>query len=114
MNEVAIAIISGLLGGIIGPVVYDEYRQWRRERSWAMPRKKLLKELLGASDFRSLETLSRVSGTSPDDCRTLLIELNARGSLLEDGREGWTLQPIGTKVPERSLGMADTKNDESK
>jgi len=41
-------------------------------------------------DGRSFETLSRVTGTTPDDCHRLLIELEARGFTVADGRIGWT------------------------
>lgn len=41
-------------------------------------------------DGRSLETLSKVTGSNPEDCRRLLVELKARGFTMADEREGWT------------------------
>ena len=38
-----------------------------------------------------METLSRVTGTPPDECRRLLIEIEARGVKLEGDVEGWAL-----------------------
>jgi hypothetical protein len=107
MNDFLIAVVGGLVGAAISPILLDEYRTWRRERSWADPRKKLLLELLNNESkiFRTLETLTRVTGTSPDECRTLLISLGARGALLRDRKEGWALisrAPFGTRKPEEA------------
>ena len=41
--------------------------------------------------MRSIETLCRASGTNPDECRRLLIEIKARGIRLKGNREGWVL-----------------------
>jgi hypothetical protein len=43
------------------------------------------------NDGRSLETLSRVTGTTSDECRRLLIEIEARGVTFADEKEGWAL-----------------------
>ncbi|WP_155773870.1 hypothetical protein [Rhodovulum sp. MB263] len=95
-SELFIAILGGLIGGVVAPIVLEEYRTWKRERKWAAPRKKKLSELLNRQNFRTLEMLCLVSGTTPEECRTLLVELGARGSLLKGGKEGWTLHPIGS------------------
>lgn len=72
------------------------------------PRKELLKKLLEdpKHEMRSIETLCRVSGTQPEDCRKLLIEIEARGIRLKDNREGWVLlsrKPL-SEIPE---GLAE-------
>lgn len=41
-------------------------------------------------DGRYLDTLCIFTGTSPEECRGLLIEIEARGIRLEKG-EGWVL-----------------------
>lgn len=100
MTEPWAIVFGAILGGVISPIIVDLFRTWNRDRRWAKPRKKLLKELLEKKDFRTIKTLSRVSGTSPEECRTLLIELGARGALLRGDVEGWTLRPIGTEKPD--------------
>jgi hypothetical protein len=49
--------------------------------------------MLGDPDFeiRSLSQLSRVTGTSEEECRRLLIEIGARGVSMAGGEEGWAL-----------------------
>ncbi|MBZ5568688.1 MAG: hypothetical protein LAN64_12670 [Acidobacteriia bacterium] len=103
--ELWTAIIGGMVGGVLGvvgtiltsyygPRKLEEWRERRLEERINGPRKRLLKKLLADSrytDGRKIETLARVSGTSPDECRRLLIELDARGVLLADGSEGWAL-----------------------
>jgi hypothetical protein len=98
-NEFTVAIIAGLVGGVISPIIYSEYQAWRRERSWARPRKKRLKALLSdkklaASGFRSLDRLCLETGMEKEDCRSLLIEIDARGGQMKvksETVEGWTL-----------------------
>ncbi len=41
--------------------------------------------------MRSIETLCRASGTTAEECRRLLIEIEARGVRLKGNREGWVL-----------------------
>ena len=92
MDDILKVILGGVIGGILSPILLEEYRTWRRERSWKTPRKDLLRRLLsGNLTFRTLDTLSRTIGATPDDCRNLLIEIGARGALLPDGREAWAL-----------------------
>lgn len=104
-TEVWIAIAGGMVGGFLGvlgtilssyygPRKLEEWRERRLEERINGPRKRLLKKLLDDprfADGRRLETLSRVSGTTADECRRLLIELDARGVMLADGSEGWAL-----------------------
>jgi hypothetical protein len=45
-------------------------------------------------DGRYVDTLRVVTGTTPEECRTLLIQVGARGVTLapkEGGTEGWAL-----------------------
>ncbi len=100
MSDASIAaIIGGLIGGclgVIGTLLSSYYgpRQlevWRENRT-SEPRKKLLKKMLDNPNFpngRSLETLSKVTGTTAEECRRLLVELDTRGFTMGDGREGW-------------------------
>lgn len=101
-SEFAYAVVGGLLGGILGvvgtlvssyygPRKFEEWREKRLEDRLNGPRKCLLKKLLEDPRFangRSLDTLSRVTGTTPEDCRCLLIEIEARGVAFTDGKEG--------------------------
>jgi hypothetical protein len=103
--ELSVAIIGGLIGGVLGaagtlitsyygPRKFEEWRENRLEERLNGPRKRLLKEMLEDTRFadgRSLETLSRVTGTSLDECRRLLIEIAARGITLAGNKEGWAL-----------------------
>ncbi|MBK7362124.1 MAG: hypothetical protein IPJ01_07465 [Micavibrio sp.] len=57
-------------------------------------RKKRLKKLLQDSRFltgRKLETLTLKIGTTPEECRKLLLEMGAKGIFLKGNIEGWTL-----------------------
>jgi hypothetical protein len=57
------------------------------------PRKRLLTQLLSDPAYREgryLDTLCIYTGTSPEECRGLLIEIEARGIRLSKG-EGWVL-----------------------
>jgi len=98
-NEIAIAIIAGLISGVISPIIYSEYQARRRERTWAKPRKICLKAMLrdktaSPSGWRSLDRLCLETGMKEDECRSLLIEINARGGMIKiDGTstEAWTL-----------------------
>jgi len=72
----------------------EEWREQRAEERIYGPRKTLLKQLLEDRRFddgRTFETLSRVTGTTEDECRRLLIEIGARGVKLKGGVEGWAL-----------------------
>ncbi len=41
--------------------------------------------------IRSLDLLRQVTGTSPEECRRLRIEIHARGVVMKDQKEGWAL-----------------------
>ncbi|OAI16926.1 hypothetical protein A1359_06960 [Methylomonas lenta] len=91
--------IIGLVGVIIGAFItiagnflLHSYQQ-KNQNKLDEARKKLLREMLdnqGFKDGRSFETLSKVTGAAPEECRRLLIEIGARGFTLGDDREGWT------------------------
>jgi hypothetical protein len=80
-----IALI-GIVGGIVGALIallssiVLHWLQGRKANALDRDRKKLLKELLDARDWRKLSTLSRVIGADEETTRRLLIELGARGS----------------------------------
>ena len=85
-------VIAGAIISTIGNVVLYKLQQ-RKQNKNDIARKNLLKKMLDNPKFpdgRSFETLSRVTGTTPDDCHRLLIELEARGFTMADGRIGWT------------------------
>jgi hypothetical protein len=111
MSDVIAGIIGGTVGGTLGvigttvssyfgPRKLEERREQRRHEREDGPRKEMLQELLADSKFndgRKLETLARVTGSTDQQCRRLLIEIGARGILLkkEDGTgtdEGWVLR----------------------
>lgn len=102
-DEIIAGLIGGLAGGIAGavgswvtgywgPLKLEERREHRQEeRIWA-PRKALLRELLDKADpaiGRSFATLKRVTGTSDDELRRLLVEMGARGFSRPNGDEAW-------------------------
>lgn len=103
-DRLLIAISGGFIGGVlgvIGTIVTSYYgprklEQWREARKavkWDLPRKRLLLNMLNdpSKPMRTIETLCRASGTSADECRRLLIEIEARGVRLKGNREGWVL-----------------------
>jgi hypothetical protein len=71
----------------------DAWRERKSEKRKDGPRKDLLLKLLKEKKYtaRSLALLTRVTGTSAEECRLLLIEIGARGVKLETGEEGWGL-----------------------
>jgi hypothetical protein len=104
MSELAAGLIGGFIGGALGvigtlvtsywgPKKLEEWREHRREEHENGPRKRLLRSMLENPDYeiRSIEQLSRVSGTTPEECRRLLIEIGARGATVAGGGEGWAL-----------------------
>ncbi len=114
MDNFLIAIAGGFIGGVlgvigtivssyIGPMKFEEWKQKRNAEKWDNPRKNLLLNLLNGQthQIRSIDTLCRVSGTIPEECRRLLIEINARGVTLKGDKEGWVLiknKPLETIV----------------
>ena len=101
MSELAAGVIGGAVGGALGvlgttvssywgPRRLEEWRQNRRDE----PRKQLLRRMLEDGRFpdgRTLDRLRTVSGTSPEECRRLLIQVGARGVLFPNDVEGWAL-----------------------
>lgn len=104
-SELIAAIVGGLIGGILGaggtllssyygPRKFEEWKEQRQEEKRNGKRKALLRQLLEDNAFpdgRTLETLSRATGTTEKECRRLLIEIDARGVRLANGNEGWAL-----------------------
>lgn len=91
--------IVGLIGVIVGAVITVignlllHWIQQKGKNKIDESRKSLLRQMLDNPEFeegRSFETLSKVTGAAPEDCRRLLIEIGARGFTLKDDREGWT------------------------
>jgi mannitol-specific phosphotransferase system IIBC component len=97
-----VGVILGASISIIGNIILFRYQQ-KNQNKLDAARKKLLKQMLDNEKFkegRSFDTLSKVTGAEPEDCRRLLIEIDARGFTLKDGREGWTYiknRPIATQ-----------------
>lgn len=90
MTEVFAAVAAAAATAVIalfGPRLIG----WRVKHR----RKKLLKQLLTECGYpqgvRSMEVLTRQTGTSEEECYTLLSEIGGRGVKLPDGRVGWTL-----------------------
>lgn len=93
-------IVGGFIGGALGVVTSFAGTYWgpRKFQQWQEthadePKRQLLRDLLDDSRFpdgRYLETLRLYTGTTPEDCRRLLIQVKARGIKLQDG-EGWVL-----------------------
>ncbi len=99
-GELTAGIIGGLIGGAFGVVATTigsylgpkKLEQWRAQRR-DEPRKRMLRKLLNDPAYlegRYLDTLCLYTGTSQDECRGLLIEIEARGIRLQKG-EGWVL-----------------------
>ena len=89
-----LGVVSTLVGAYYGPRKLEEWREKRADERLHGPRKRLLKKLLEDerfSDGRTLKTLTLHTGTSSDECRRLLIEIEARGVMLKDDKEGWAL-----------------------
>ena len=91
--------VVGLAGALIGALitvfgsVLLHWLQSRKTDALDKARKRLLKEMLDARDWRRLSTLSRVIGAETDTTKRLLIELGVRGSEAsrQDGEEVWGL-----------------------
>jgi hypothetical protein len=104
-NDFITALVGGVVGGIFGVLVtilssywgprkFEEWKERRQEmREWG-PRKALLFDMLkspAASEGLPFDDLCLISGTTPKECRRLLIEVKARGIRLTGGQEGWVL-----------------------
>lgn len=84
-------VIIGALIAILGNIIIFKMQN-KQQQTIDTARKGLLDKMLGDSRFkdgRALETLCNVTGATPDECRRLLIEIEARGFKLQDDREGW-------------------------
>ena len=73
----AVAGAAATLGGVILTDCLNSRRQARKDK----PRKELLKRMLEKGfGWRSLSTLSNVTGVDEDEAKRLLVEIGARGS----------------------------------
>lgn len=83
----------------------------KRRKESDEPRMRLLRVMLENERYplKSLDRLRIVTGTSPEECRRLLIKVGARGVLLKGNREGWAL--IETR-PLDSDYRADAADDD--
>lgn len=89
-----LGVIGTLISSYYGPRKIEEWREQRHEERINGPRKRLLKKLLEDPRFpdgRTIETLSRVAGSSQEESRRLLIEVGARGVTIKGDKEGWAL-----------------------
>lgn len=97
-----IALVGGCIGGIPGvvgtiisayhgPIKLEQWKERRRKEKRDGARKKLLLGMLEAPELeiRSIETLCRASGTTKEERRRLLIEIDAGGIRMRGNREGW-------------------------
>jgi hypothetical protein len=99
MTELLAAILGGLVGGVIGPILLQEYRDWKHGKTWAKPRRTRLEGMLkdrkvAPTGWRTISRLCLETGMEAEDCRTLLIEIGARGGLIEENNqevEAWIL-----------------------
>jgi hypothetical protein len=93
-----VSIIAGLVTTYFGPRWLAAYQDKKQNA----PRRRLLRDLLEDErwrDGRTLERLAFVTGTSEEQCRQLLVEIDARGVTLSGDREGWALikyKPLGS------------------
>lgn len=86
------AIGIAVVTGILGPLVVDWVKGRRASRLDRSNRDQLRNMLTGEKfRVRSLDKLTRATGTNPEDCRRLLREIGARGVTLKSGEEGWKL-----------------------
>jgi hypothetical protein len=104
LSQLEAALLGGLIGGSLGvvgtlvtsyygPQRLEKWRESQREEREYGPRKELLERMLRDPQLpiRSLDFLKHVTGTTEEECRRLLIEIGARGVLMQGGREGWAL-----------------------
>ena len=102
--------LIGLLGAIIGAagvimstIVNHHLAESKQEKIDA-PRKAMLLSMLqnmpNGTEWRRMETLSRVIGASREDTARLLISIGARGN--ENGNDVWALindKPLPLNTP---------------
>lgn len=90
-------VVVGSVITIIGNILLHIVRE-KPQKQLDIARKKLLSRMLNNPEFkegRSLETLSKVTGAEPEDCRRLLIELGARGFTLKIIEKGGPTKETG-------------------
>ncbi|NQY61823.1 hypothetical protein [Cognatishimia sp.] len=91
---------GSFFGTLLGPILLDEYRGFRRWLSWGNQRQKLLKKRLEnakGDGWVGIDKLARLIGESEEDTRALLITIKARGGTMRSGNEAWALikrQPL--------------------
>jgi hypothetical protein len=79
----------------------------------------LTRMLSGDLVYRTLDALGRTTGTTPEDCRSLLIEIDARGGTMSDGREAWALisraplqQEFDEELVQHKLAVVEEEEEE--
>jgi hypothetical protein len=89
----ALGVLSTLVGSYYAPRRLEQWRAAEQEEREFGPRKRLLAEMLSEPypPIRSFHLLRHVTGTTDDECRRLLIEIGARGVVMQGGKEGWAL-----------------------
>jgi hypothetical protein len=78
----------------------------------------LTRMLSGDLAYRTLDALGRTTGTTPEDCRSLLIEIDARGGTMH-GREAWALisraplqQEFDEELVQHKLAVVEEEEEE--
>ena len=90
------AVVSGAAIGILGTLgstMLTHHLTGRRQSRIDKARKGLLQKALagtGKTGWMSVETLAHIIGADLDTTRTLLIEIDARGSMMTN-KEMWSL-----------------------
>lgn len=91
LGGAVVGVVGTIFSSYLGPRQLDEHRE-RKQAERDRPRKELLLKLLEQDHkIRSLESLTRATGTSEEECRRLLVDVGARGMKLKSGKEGWGL-----------------------
>lgn len=86
-------VVSGVIGGVLtvsGQLVVERAKT-RNQRKLDKGRIKLLRKMLDKDEkgWRPMDTLSRAIGANEEETARLLIEIGARGSDLDDGKNVW-------------------------
>ena len=99
--EAVFAVFGGsFFGTFLGPVLVEEWRRYRHHRSRVAPRLPLIRKYFEASPgpIVALRDLSRAAGRSEDECREILVGIGAIGATLDDGEEGWFINPAQLRI----------------
>jgi hypothetical protein len=102
--EAILAVFGGsFFGTFLGPVLVDEWRRYRHYRTRLTPRQPLIRKYFEASPAPviALRDLSRAVGLSDEECRDLLVSMGAIGATLENGEEGWCMNPTQLMIVTR-------------